>query len=140
MSIKAKRIGPEQLINHLGRITVRNDSGADIDADELVTVSGITTGGGHLTVELARDGVTDENGIFIAAHAIPDGEVGTIAKWAILEGVDTSGAAADGDALYLSDATPGAWTATAPVGSPITVGKVIAKHASTGVAFLFPLV
>lgn len=140
MAIKSRRLGPDQLTNFHGRLVVMNDSGSDISADDIVTLSGITSGGGHLTAEAARDGVTDETELWIASHDIPDGEAGELCLWRLLTDVDTSGAAADGDPVYLSDATPGAWTVTAPAGAPITVGKVITKHASTGVVFLRPRV
>lgn len=139
-NIKSRRLQADQLTNFVGRMIVLNESGSDISADDIVTISGITTGGGHLTIEAARDGVTDETELWIAAHDIPDDETGEICLWRVLTDQDTSGAAADGDPVYLSDAAAGAWVITAPAGSPITVGKVITKHASTGVVLLRPRV
>jgi hypothetical protein len=59
-------------------------------------------------------------------HAYAAGEV---------TGLDTSGAAAVGDPVYLSG-TAGAWTLTAPT-APQLVGRVTVKHATTGaIAFM----
>jgi hypothetical protein len=129
--------------NHLGRQYVKNsefvagNSSTFIPKGDIVTLSGVD--GVYPTVERARDGVTEETQLFVAATEIR-GDVGLIELWAIETDVDTSGAAADGDPIYLSDATPGQWTVTAPAGSPITVGKVLVKHASTGAVLIRPLV
>ena len=55
-------------------------------------------------------------------HAYAFGEVTAL---------DTSGASAVGDPVYLSAATPGAWTLTAPA-APQLVGRVTVKDASSG--------
>lgn len=129
--------------NHLGRQFVKSSEFVDgssatyIPAGDIVTISGAD--GVYPTVERARDGVTDEDMLFIAAAEIRGG-VGLIEEWQIQTAVDTSGAAAVGDPIYLSDATPGKWVITAPAGSPIKVGKVLVKDASAGVVLIRPLV
>lgn len=139
---KSSLVAADRGINYLGRQFVKNSEFVDgnsatyIAKGDIVTISGLS--GAYPTVERARDGVTDENGLFVASSEIRD--FGLVETWHIIENVDTSAAAADGAAVYLSDATPGEWVITAPAGSPITVGKVLVKNASTGVVLLRPLV
>lgn len=139
---KSSLVAADRGTNYLGRQFVKNSEFVDgnsstyIAKGDIVTISGLS--GAYPTIERAQDGATDENGLFVASSEIR--EFGIVEGWQILENVDTSAAAADGDAVYLSDATAGAWTATAPAGSPITVGKVLVKDASAGVVLLRPLV
>jgi len=139
---KSSLVAADRGTNYLGRQFVKNSEFVDgnsatyIAKGDIVTLSGVA--GAYPTVERARDGVTDEAQLFVAAQEIR--EFGAIELWQIQTGVNTNAAAADGDPIYLSDATPGAWTATAPAGSPITVGKVLIKSASAGAVLIRPLV
>ena len=139
---KSSLVAADRGTNYLGRQFVKNSEFVDgnsatyIAKGDIVTLSGVA--GAYPTVERARDGVTDETQLFVAAQEIR--EFGAIELWQIQTGVDTDAAAADGDPIYLSAGTAGAWTATAPAGSPITVGKVLIKDATTGAVLIRPLV
>jgi len=52
-------------------------------------------------------------------------------------GLDTSGASAVGDPVYLSAVTPGLWTLSAPA-APQLIGRVTAKDASAGKIAFWP--
>ena len=139
---KSSLVAADRGTNYLGRQFVKNSEFVDgnsatyIAKGDIVTLSGVA--GAYPTVERARDGVTDETQLFVAAQEIR--EFGAIELWQIQTSVDTDAAAADGDPIYLSAGTAGAWTATAPAGSPITVGKVLIKSASAGAVLIRPLV
>lgn len=137
MSIKPGRIGEQIKTNELGKLKVKNpayvagSAGTYIEAGAILTVTGID--GAYLEVTEAQDGTTDENILCIASHQIRD--FGTVVGWYIQEAQDTS-AGAQGDSVYLSDATPGEWVITAPAGSPIAVGKILVDSATVGVVIL----
>ncbi len=139
---KSSLVAADRGTNYLGRQFVKNsefvegNSSTHIAKGDIVTLSGVE--GAYPTIERALDGGTDEAQLFVAAQEIRD--FGRIELWQIETGVDTSSAAADGDPIYLSDATPGAWVITAPAGSPITVGKVLIKDAAAGAVLIRPLI
>lgn len=141
-NIKSKRVAPDRQENHLGSQFVKNSeyvegtSSTYIAKYDIVALNGAD--GAYLTVERAEDGSTKETYLAVAGQQIRD--FGAIREWAIETDVDTSGATTVEDPIYLSDSTPGAWTVTAPAGAPIIVGKVLVKHATTGVVLIKPLV
>lgn len=142
-NIKSKRLGPDQITAFHGRVSVKNGEfvagtpSTFIEKGEVVTLNSCTADGSYNIVIPARDGVTSETQLLVAAIQIR--EFGTVEKWQIQD-FDTS-AKAIGDPVFLSDATPGAVTLTAPAGSPITVGKVyIVGVAGTGKILVRPLV
>lgn len=141
-NIKSKRVAPDRGTNHLGSQFVKNSeyvegtSSSYISKYDIVVINGAD--GAYQTVERAEDGGTKETYLAVAVQQIRD--FGAIGAWAVETDVDTSGATAVEDPIYLSDATPGAWTVTAPVGAPIIVGKVLVKHATEGVVLIKPLV
>ena len=140
MGFKSKRINPDVTDNHLGSILAVNGDSAAITAGDIVSVTSTDQSSGFLVVKRALDGGAGliENGIkFIAAHDIAVGDTGVIRGWAVEMGLDTSGDSV-GDPVYLSDATAGARTTTAPAGSPIKVGHVTVSDASEGAYFLCP--
>ena len=142
-NIKSKRLGADQGTNYVGRIKVKNEDWVDgtestyIEKDEVVTIKSCSADGSYLLVVPARDGVTSEVQLAVAAYQIR--EFGAIVGWSIVTFVTTGDTI--GDPVYLSDATPGAYTTTAPAGSPIAVGKVlIVGAAGIGKILLRPLV
>jgi hypothetical protein len=75
----------------------------------------------------------------VAADIAP-GATGTVYAEGVITGIDTSGAGAVGDPLYLS-ATAGQFTATAPSGPDQicqVVGTVMVKNAQTGSVRFYP--
>lgn len=75
--------------------------------------------------------------IWVSANAMSSGDVRCIAvQRMVLTGVDTSGASAVGDPVYL-DTTSGKWTVTAPTNVRV-VGVVKVKSATVGVVELDP--
>jgi hypothetical protein len=140
---KSKLIGPDQSIAHIGRIRIKNGEFVDgtassyIEKGEVVTLSTCTSDGAYLIAVPARDGVTSETQLMVAAYQVR--EYGEAELWAIQDFVTTG--ATIGDPVYLSDATPGAVVLAAPAGSPIAVGKVlIVGAAGTGKILVRPLV
>lgn len=138
---KPHRVGPSITKGDALSMLVKNasyvagSSSTYIQKYDLVTVSGMD--GGYATVVKARDGVTDEDGLWVALEEIR-GDAGRIGLWAIEKDIDTSSASAGNSPIYLSDATAGAWVLTAPTGSPIKVGKVLVKDATAGAVLIQP--
>jgi hypothetical protein len=143
MIIKPHRIAPSIEKGDAESMLVKNSefvagsTSTYILEGDIVTVEGID--GGYATCRKAKDGVTDETGLWVALQEIRGG-AGRIGLWTVEKNVDTSTAAADGDPIYLSDATAGAWVVAAPAGSPVIVGKVLAKHATEGAVLIQPRV
>lgn len=100
----------------------KNDSGASIADGSPVMFNGAVGASGKLTFKLA-----DASGAFpgeylmgVATSTIADQGFGYVTAFGIVRGIDTTGMPygevwADGDLLYISATTPGAWTKTRPV-------------------------
>ena len=139
---KSSLVAADRGTNYLGRQFVKNSEFVDgnsatyIAKGDIVTISGLA--GAYPTIKRARAGVTEGNALFVASSEIR--EFGTVEGWQFIENVDTSAAATVGDPVYLSEDTPGAWTAGVPAVTTIVVGKVIGFPSSDGVVLLRPLV
>jgi hypothetical protein len=92
---KSSLVAADRGTNYLGRQFVKNSEFVDgnsatyIAKGDIVTLSGVA--GAYPTVERARDGVTDEAQLFVAAQEIR--EFGAIELWQIQTSVDTDAAA-----------------------------------------------
>lgn len=78
---------------------------------------------------------------FVCDATVAQDAVGFAVGEKLVSGIDTSLANAVGDPVYLSDATAGSWSLTAPAtGGDIIqkVGVVTAKHATAGAVMLYP--
>jgi len=116
-------------------------AGEAVDAGELVYVSSIDVYNYTPIVKLSdADASSPANeAVLIIDADIANGEYGLASKAAVLTAVNTSGASAAGDPVYLSDGTAGAWTVTAPSTAGDTVqhvGQVVVKSATVGVVAL----
>jgi hypothetical protein len=112
---------------------VRNNSGGTIAMGEVVYVSGAT--GTVPTVAKARaNSATTMPPYGLATGAISNNSFGQVMTAGDIQGLDTSGFAA-GDFVYVSAATAGLLTATAPTGTniPERVGIVLRSHATQGI-------
>lgn len=118
------------------RIKVINSTGADIAADTLVYITDWDTTSGNVMPKIAKAQGTSGGkfATFITDAAIANGARGWVTKLTVLTAVNTGGSA-EGNPVYLSDATAGAWTLTKPTATDKVqiVGKVINAHATTGI-------
>ncbi len=141
MAIKSKRIGEQVDRNTLGRIRVLNNSGVDIAKGDILSVSGSSASGGHLTVVLADSdsaaGVRCTGMKLVADHDIATGSTGIAVDWQILS-VDTTAwgtpGVADGPVYLAGAGTSGATldgAANAGAGNYVAViGQVLVAGAS----------
>lgn len=121
----AMQIGQEE------RTRVRNESGATITNGSLVYIS---WGNWLPLVSLARaDAEATYEAVGFATHDIENNTNGYITRGGIVRDVDTS-AYSNGDDLYLSPTTAGAFTGTAPSlpNYEVHVGHVVSVNATTG--------
>ena len=114
-------------------VKARNTSGSTITKGSVVKVVGVA--GGFVGINLAQaDTVANSETAFgIVAEDIADSSNGFVAINGIIHGVNTN-AFTEGDILYLSTATPGAFTNVKPA-SPnyiVVVGYVAKKSATDG--------
>jgi hypothetical protein len=118
-------------------MTVYNDTGIQINAGQLLNVSSWNAANSCFQVQLADADTVDKPTQLVASANIANGAVGVATTRYDLTGVDTSGAAAVGDPVYLS-ATAGGWTLTAPTGADQVeqeVGRVTVKNAAGAIRF-----
>lgn len=141
MALKPRLIQPDADQNFSGRILAYNAAGSNIAKNSLVYVSGAhTSPSRYLEVALAdADGAARArrpDGVSFAL--ILDGQRGTVAEWAIVDGLDTSAYTA-GDPVYLSDTAGGYAIGTPPESVPeVVVGEVLRSDASVGAILLAP--
>ena len=116
-----------------GFAMVYNGTGSQIDAGELLHVTGYDATNAALEVELADADTSGRPAHLVADANIANGATGEAVDIYTLAGQNTS-AASVGDPVYLS-ATEGGWTLTPPAGADQirqVVGFVTVSHASTG--------
>jgi hypothetical protein len=112
----------------------RNRQGSTITKGQVVYISGGQGATGTAEVQLARaDSLTTLPAVGMVMESIANNGYGRVMFGGKLEGLDTS-AFAEGDKIYLSAATAGAITATAPTGVNYVqnVGVVINANATVG--------
>lgn len=109
---------------------VNNNSGSSIANGAAVKITGATAG--LPTIALIQSNVADVCA-GLATETIANGAIGYVTSGGLVRGIDTSAFSA-GVTLYVSSATPGALTATAPAAPNyrIRIGTVGVSNASTG--------
>lgn len=120
-------------------VRVYNSSGSAITNGQVVYINGASSG--WPTIELAQaNAYTTSRVIGVATHDIENSSYGYVTKMGEVKDVDTSSYSA-GDELYLSSATAGAITGTAPSGSDYNVRIGIAEtiNATTGTIYVDPI-
>lgn len=119
-------------------VRVRNDSGATIANGKVVYINDAQ---GQLpTIRLARaDAEATSRVIGIATHDIENNSNGYVTTSGMVKGLNTS-AFQDGDLLFLSSATAGDMTTTAPTAPnrTIQVATVLHAHVSQGKLYCHP--
>jgi hypothetical protein len=113
-------------------ILVRNERGSAIAANRIVYASGSTTE--VPLVDTAKaDSISTLPAIGVTIETIADDAYGRVMQVGLLEGINTA-ALAEGDVLYVSDATAGVPTTTAPVSPSLTqeIGTVLVSDAAAG--------
>ena len=123
--------------------TIAVIAGEAIAKGDLVYPSGYDATSGKIKVSKAdADGANPIRAAwFVAPAAIENGAAGTVVGMYELTAQNTDSASAVGDPVYLSDATAGAWSLSAPAtaGDAIQqVGVVTAKSATVGKVLLMP--
>jgi len=128
------------VVNQLGQELVQrcyNNTGSPIPEGAVVKVVGST--GQRLTIELAQAN-NDANSltvIGVATETIADKALGYVAVEGFVRGLNTNGFS-DGEVIWLSPTTPGAWTNVKPVAPQhlVMVGYVV-KGGSGGAGSIF---
>jgi len=117
-------------------LKVINKTGSSIAAGKVVAMVGFDTTSGRPKIVLADADVATHDDIFVTLDAIADNAEGYVYKGGLsAANLDTSAATAAGDPVYLSAATAGAFTPTAPSGAAMDVqpvGWVQVKSATVG--------
>lgn len=114
---------------------VRNETGGALAEGELVYIDGWDEANDRFTVTKAVATALSTATALIMRGSLADVTNGTAYRTHRLTGQNTA-AAVEGDPVYLSPATPGTFTFTAPTGADEVVqriGRVAVVHASTGV-------
>lgn len=126
-------------LNGGGALLVANATGSNIAAGVCVYINGHN--GTNPTIAKAGTSVVGGMAEFVLAAAINNGATGLVYPFKVVTGLDTSGAGAAGDKVYLPAAAGGAYT-YAPVATAADtdqeVGVVIVKHATTGQILFYP--
>lgn len=128
----------------LGRenwVRVYNDTGSTITNGSVVYVSGKEDTSDQLTIALAKaDAANTSKVIGIATHDIETATFGYVTQFGYIGGLNTA-SFSDGESIWLSADTAGAFTSTPPESPNYTVflGYVVDSHASTGNLFITTL-
>ncbi len=125
-----------QLNSVSSAITVANKTGGDLDKGTLVYISGYDT-------TLGAPSITAADATHAATHVltedIANDASGVADEEATVTGIDTSGASAVGDLVYLAAAGAFGYSALSTADSIAqVVGVVITKNATTGSVKFFP--
>lgn len=115
-------------------LSVRNTTGFTITKGSAVYIIGALSQVATIALAKADAEATSSKTIGIVKADIPNNSVGTVVVSGKLVNMDTS-AFADGDSVYLSDATAGAWATTRPVAPShgVFLGYVVYSHATKGI-------
>jgi len=118
---------------------VRNETGGTLSAGSLVYVSGYDAGESKALISAAATTSPSEAPQCVLASDISNNSNGVAYLAVEVTSIDTSGASAVGDMVYLST-TPGAWAYSAPADPNAShiVGVVTAKDAVSGSILFFP--
>ena len=110
-------------------VEVRNQTGATLTAGTIVYINGATGNKPTVTKALATGDATSAQTLGFVKAEIANNGTGKVVVRGLLENVDTS-ALTEGQQLYLSGTTPGAWQTTKPVAPVhlVYVGIVTRAH------------
>jgi hypothetical protein len=112
---------------------VLNTTGTALTVGQVVYISGAS--GQRLTVALASGAseATSTNTVGFVAESIANNQEGFVRSSGLMEGLNTF-AYNDGDPLYLSATTPGAWTNVRPTAPnhAVRLGYVVKKNQNDG--------
>jgi len=125
------QIGQETLIR------ATNKEGSGISNGQLVYVSGASGANPHMKLAKADVPGTSSGTIAMATEDVSNNQKGYFNAFGLVRDVDTSGCS-EGDTLYLSASTAGAFTNVKPAqpGLVIKVGYCLRAHATEGVVFV----
>lgn len=127
------QMGQEMLIR------VKNSSGADMTNGQLIYVSGASGNKPEITLAKADIEATSAGTLAMLTEDIADGQFGYVTSAGMVRDINLApGTYTEGEILYLSATTAGAYTNAKPA-SPnhaVVVGTVINAHASEGIAFI----
>ena len=119
-------------------VHVKNQSGAGIPDGTPVYVTGTLGSSSRLTVApfIADGSIDGKYFLGITTEDIPNGEDGKVTTFGKIRGLDTS-AYSEGDTLYVSDTTAGAFTTTAPTSPSLVFEIAIVINVSATVGTIF---
>jgi len=122
-------------------VRVYNGTGGTLNPGTLVYISSYNATLGYCQVTKARaNSLTTRAMLVIGDDAIANGKFGFAVREGIVKGLATNGRTV-GDKVYLSSATAGLWTASAPSTAGTfaqVVGVVTKVHASAGIIHFYP--
>lgn len=117
-------------------VRIVNKTGSQINNGEVVYIDGAQGNRPTATLAKADSKTTSMGTLGFATHNIPDSQNGYITSFGLVRDLDTS-SFSEGDMLYLSSTTAGAFTTTTPIAPDhaVTLGIVITVDANNGIIF-----
>lgn len=114
-----------------------NGTGSSIPKGSVVYISGGQGQRPSVTLALATSDATSARTFGVAAEAIANGAEGIVVEFGIIQGINTS-TYSNGQTLYLSSTTPGAFQTTKPVAPAhlVYVANVISVSSTSGRIFV----
>ena len=129
---------PSSVIGHIGQdqfYYVKNQTGSTINKGTVVRFAGTLGSSGRLLVApaIANNSYPSKYVVGVAAATINNGDDGFVLAQGKLRGINTS-AFSEGDILYVSSSTPGAFSNTMPTApnNKITIAAVVKKDNTQG--------
>lgn len=125
------QIGQEQVLR------VKNNTGGTLTQGTVVYISGSDGTNFNVSKALATSDATSAQTLGVLTEDLNNGGHGYVTTYGLVRTLDTS-ALTEGQIIYLSGTTAGAWTATKP-SSPthlVYVGYCLRSHATNGVIFV----
>jgi hypothetical protein len=126
------------VINHIGQdlyYYVKNQTGATINIGTVVRFAGTLGSSGRLLIApaIANNSLPSKYVVGVTAETIADGADGFVLSQGKIRGINTS-MFSEGDILYLSATTPGAFSNTMPTApnNKVTVAAVVKKDNNQG--------
>lgn len=137
VTIDTEMSGVRQQVGQELYIKARNNTGSTILNGSVVYVSGATGNRPTIALAQANSVATADKVIGVTTQDIANNAEGLVTTQGLVRDLNTS-AFTDGNTIYLSPTTPGAYTATKP--SPpnyvIHVGHILRAHVSLGVVLV----
>lgn len=138
--MKQKSIKPARDVPFAEGILMYNGTPSAITKNVIVRIDHGALQGSGLRMTPAQAN-TDAGGakvpLFVTKHGVPAGKWGVVLPWSIIQNINTSGIANEGDAFYLQDGATGTF---GPAKGTVhrAVGVCIVKHAANGIVLLSP--